>query len=318
MPIVSSSALIAAPVPAALFLPLAALFGVGLDRLCGEPRRWHPLVGFGVLAGAVERRLNVGGTRRLRGLLAWSLLVLPAFVLAAWSIPSGVPGWLLHVLLLYLALGGRSLGEHASRVADDLAAGDLLQARQHVGWMVSRQTDNLDAGGVASACVESTLENGNDAVFGALFWFALLGGPGALLYRLANTLDAMWGYRTHRFADFGWAAARLDDLLNFLPARLTALSYALCGRTRGALRCWRKQAANWKSPNAGPVMAAGAGSLGVALGGAACYEGRLEERPPLGDGRAAGGQDIAQALALLRRSVWLWLAVLLCLGLAGA
>ena len=112
MPIVSSSALIAAPAPAALFLPLAALFGVGLDRLCGEPRRWHPLVGFGVLAGAVERRLNVGGTRRLRGLLAWSLLVLPAFVLAAWSIPSGVPGWLLHVLLLYLALGGRSLGEH--------------------------------------------------------------------------------------------------------------------------------------------------------------------------------------------------------------
>jgi adenosylcobinamide-phosphate synthase len=120
------------------------------------------------------------------------------------------------------------------RVADDLASGDLDAARRHVGWMVSRQTTNLDAAGVAGACIESTLENGNDAVFGTLFWFALFGGAGALLFRLANTLDAMWGYRDQRFADFGWAAARLDDLLNFVPARLTALSYALCGRARAS------------------------------------------------------------------------------------
>jgi adenosylcobinamide-phosphate synthase len=128
----------------------------------------------------------------------------------------------------------------------------LLQARQHVGWMVSRQTEDLDAAGVASACLESTLENGNDAIFGALFWFALLGGPGALLFRLANTLDAMWGYRNPRFADFGWAAARIDDLLNFIPARLTALSYALCGRTRSALRCWREQGRELEEPQRRP------------------------------------------------------------------
>ena len=184
--------------------------------------------------------------------------------------------------------------------------------------MVSRQTEDLDAAGVAGACIESTLENGNDAIFGALFWFALLGGPGAVLFRLANTLDAMWGYRNQRFADFGWAAARLDDLLNLVPARLTALSYALCGSTRTALRCWRQQAPRWKSPNAGPVMSAGAGSLGLALGGPAVYHGRVESRPPLGEGRPASAEDIGRALTLVRRSLWLWLSALLCWGLLRA
>lgn len=318
MPAVSSFPFLAVAMPATLFLPLAAVAAAGLDRLLGEPARWHPLVGFGVLASALERAMNAGAGRRLRGLLAWSLLVLPPVALALWAIPPGLPGWVVDVLLLTLALGGRSLAEHAGRVADDLANGDLAAARCHVGWMVSRQTDDLDAAGVASACVESTLENGNDAVFGTLFWFALLGGPGALLFRLANTLDAMWGYRNPRFADFGWAAARLDDLLNYLPARLTAFSYALCGQTRRALRCWQRQAASWKSPNAGPVMAAGAGSLGLALGGAAVYHGHRQERPLLGEGRPACGEDIARTLTLLRRSLWLWLATMLCWGLARA
>ncbi|WP_291995019.1 adenosylcobinamide-phosphate synthase CbiB [Candidatus Accumulibacter sp. ACC003] len=303
---------------AALALPLAAIAGAALDRLLGEPRRWHPLVGFGALAEALEAALNGGRGRTLRGLLAWSLLVLPVPALVLWLKPAGLAGWAVDVVLLYLALGGRSLGEHASRVAGDLARGDLALARRHVGWMVSRQTENLDDAGVASACVESTLENGNDAVFAALFWFALLGGPGALLFRLANTLDAMWGYRNERFADFGCAAARLDDLLGFVPARLTALSYALCGRTRSALRCWRAQAPNWKSPNAGPVMAAGAGSLGVALGGAAVYHGRREQRPLLGEGRTACADDIGKALTLLRRCLLLWLATILCWGLTRA
>ena len=307
-------------VPATLWLPLAALAAFGLDRLLGEPARWHPLVGFGALAGRVEAALNRGGEgrRRASGVLAWALVVLPCVALVGAVKRYDLAGWLLDVVLLYLALGGRSLAEHAERVGADLARGDLAAAREHVGWIVSRDTSLLDEAGVAKACVESTLENGNDAVFGTLFWFVLFGGAGAVLFRLANTLDAMWGYRNARFNAFGWAAARIDDVLNYLPARLTALSYALCGQTRRALACWKTQAPHWESPNAGPVMAAGAGSLGLILGGPAIYHGRLEERPPLGDGVPPRGPDIARAVRLLRRASTLWLAVYFIGGLLSA
>ena len=318
MPFVFSPAGFPTDLPASLWLPLAALAGIVLDRLLGEATRWHPLVGFGKLVNAIERSLNGGGIRRAKGVCAWALAVLPLTALAAWARGALPFGWLLDVILLYFALGGRSLAEHAERVASDLRAGDLSAAREHVGWIVSRNTAELDESGVAKACVESTLENGNDAVFGALFWFALFGGAGAVLFRLSNTLDAMWGYKTERFLRFGWAAARIDDLLNYVPARLTALSYALFGETKRALACWRRQAPVWESPNAGPVMSAGAGSLGLALGGPAIYHGHVEERPVLGEGRPARGEDIPRALSLVRRSIGLWLAVFLVIGVCGA
>lgn len=298
----------------ALALPLAALAAVLLDRLLGEPRRLHPLVGFGRLATFLEKQLN----RRSipAGLLAWLLAVGPWVALAFWLRP--LAPFAIDVVLLYFALGAQSLCEHAEAVARPLAAGRLEEARQRVGWIVSRDTSTLDETGVAKAGVESVLENGNDAVFGALFWFALLGGPGALLFRLANTLDAMWGYRTERYNLFGRCAARIDDALNWLPARLTALTYALLGRTRNALTCWRAQAPTWDSPNAGPVMAAGAGSLGVELGGAAIYHGTTESRPPLGAGPAPQAADLGRAVALVRHGLWLWLAILFLIGFLNA
>ena len=304
--------------PATLWLPLAAVAGVLLDRLLGEVRHAHPLVAFGQYADALERLLNAGGWRQAKGFLAWALAVLPLTALAAWGKRYDIYGWLTEVLLLYFALGGRSLAEHAERVGKDLAADNLPAAREHVGWIVSRDTSALDEEGVAKACIESALENGNDAIFGALFWFILFGGAGALFFRLANTLDAMWGYKNPRFLHFGRAAARIDDAINYFPARLTALSYALCGQTRRALTCWRQQAPHWESPNAGPVMSAGAGSLGLSLGGAAIYHGQREERPVLGQGQCANRHDIPRALKLVRHSLALWLLLYLAGGLACA
>ena len=309
-----------------LVLVLAVKMAAGLlaDRVFGEARRFHPLVGFGRWAGWVEqacRQLSFGTNEtgmRLAGLLAWALAVLPWVALALWLRALHPHAhWVVDSALLYFALGGRSLAEHAQAVATPLAAGDLDAARERVGWIVSRDTRALDTEGVARAATESVLENGNDAVFGALLWFVLGGGAGVVLFRLANTLDAMWGYRTPRHLHFGWAAARIDDLLGWLPARLTALTYALLGHTRRALACWRTQAPAWDSPNAGPVMAAGAGALGVRLGGAAIYHGREEHRPALGEGRSADVDAIRAAVALVRRGALLWLGLTAALGLAA-
>lgn len=293
-------------------LALLLAGGVALDAILGEVRRWHPLVGFGRLAGALEEAFNRGGQRYWKGVFAWLLAVLPPVWLAHWlTVMNGMAALAIHALLLYFSLGLRSLREHTLPIEQALAHGDLAQARALTARIVSRDTGHADEGELAKAAVESLLENGNDAVFGTLFWFMIAGGPGALLFRLANTLDAMWGYRTPRYLAFGCAAARIDDVLNWIPARLTALCYALLGDTRSAWQCWRAQARAWSSPNAGPVMAAGAGALGLALGGHASYDGVVELRPPLGNGRAAQAPDIGRAWRLVAGTVMLWVGIVI-------
>lgn len=306
-------------------IALLAASGLGLDWLLGEPARWHPLALFGAYARRIEHGLQPRAARpgawgRASSVLALCLAVVPWVLLGTLAARLRWVGPAWDAAILYLALGHRSLHEHARRVRDALARGDLADARRSVGRMVSRDTADMDATRISAAAVESVLENGNDAVFGALFWFGVAGAPGALAYRLVNTLDAMWGYRTARYLRFGWAAARLDDLMNFVPARLTALTYALVGRCQLALRCWRAQAPLWDSPNAGPVMASGAGALGVRLGGGAFYEGEWQERASLGEGAPAAPDDIGRALRLVSRSVLLWLAIIAVVGaaLAGA
>lgn len=286
---------------------LLLVAGVLLDLCLGEPRRWHPLIGFGRCAAWLEKRLNRRGPGcRLFGLVALITLVLPPVAFCAWLIQWPLIYLILSPLVLWFTLGLKSLGDHIEPIRHALERGDEPAARRATAMICSRDEASLD---IERTAVESVLENGNDAVFGALFWFCVAGAPGALAFRLINTLDACWGYRSERFLYFGWAAARLDDLLGLIPARLTALSYALCGQTRRALRCWRQQAPLHDSPNGGPVLASGGGALGLKLGGPTRYRGVLVNKPTLGEGNPARQEDLARSLTLLRRSVLLWLMV---------
>lgn len=297
---------------------LAALLAVALDLWLGEPRRYHPLVGFGAVANSAERWLRREGAvwqQRVSGGVALLLITLP-FVLLAMLL--SLNPWLElvgSVVLCYAAIGHRSLRDHVLPIADAIEQGDDDQARYHASMIVSRDPATMD---VPRSTVESALENGSDGIFAALFWFLLAGAPGVVAYRLVNTLDAMWGYKTERFLHFGWAAAMLDDLMNYLPARLTAFSYALLGRTGQALRCWRQQAPLCSSPNGGPVMCAGAGALNLTLGGPTRYQGQWQDKPILGAGNDPQPCDIRRSINLVSRTLLLWLLVLIAsMPLAG-
>ena len=295
---------------------LVCLLGLILDQLLGEPRRLHPLAGFGNLASVLERLLNSAPRNAWRslilGALALCALVLPLLFLAIWLSAVLTGFWLLlaQAAALYFALSLRGLAEHGLAVAQPLQRGELDAARGQVSRIVSRQASALDEQGVAAAATESLLENGADAVFASLFWFLVGGIPGVIVHRAVNTLDAMWGYRNPQFLYFGRAAARLDDVMGWVPARLTALTYTLLGNRKLAWYCWRRQAPQWDSPNAGPVMAAGAGALNVQLGGPSPYAQGVKQRPYLGGTSPASANSIQAAIALVRHGTWLWLAVI--------
>lgn len=290
---------------------VSVLLALMLDKLFGEPRFLHPLAGFGNLADTMERKFYADS--KTRGLFVMIGLVVPLALLTS-VIAEWVGHWIVSVVCLYLALGWQSLLLHVQRVQDALLESDIELARQNVACLVSRDTTELDESGVVRATLESLLENGNDAIFAAIFWFVVAGAPGVLVYRLVNTLDAMWGYRNVRYERFGWAVAKLDDVLNYIPARLTAMSYALAGQFGRALRCWKLQGSIWKSPNAGPVMAAGAGSLGIVLGGPEIYDGQMQSRIALGEGRSPDGSVIGAATRLIQRALLIWVFAILAIG----
>lgn len=292
--------------------------GICLDWLFGEVKRFHPLVGFGRYADWLEATLNKNGRLYFRGAIAWGLAVVP-IAGAVWVFQWQLADYFWAEIIfsgvcLYACIGAKSLRQHAMAIFTPLMEGDLQEARTKVGWIVSRDCQQLSAEEVAKAGTESILENGNDAVFAALFWFVVLGPTGAVVFRLANTLDAMWGYRTPRFAKFGWAAAKLDDALNWLPARLTAFTYAVLGQFSSAVHAWKNQAKHWKSSNAGAVMASGAGALGVSLGGEACYQGELQKRPVLGceenKQTKVSANTLRQALLLVEKGLLLWAGII--------
>lgn len=205
----------------------------------------------------------------------------------------------------FVALGGGSLTREGTALADELRRGDVAAARLRLPNLCGRDTASLDLAGMARAGAESLAENTSDAVVAPLLWGAVAGVPGLLGHRAINTLDAMVGYRSPRHRRFGWAAARMDDVANYVPARVAALltvavAPVVGGTPPATLRAWHRDAAAHPSPNAGPVEAAAAGALGVTLGGPTAYAHGVEERPRLGSGSPPGPDDVLRAVRLSR------------------
>ncbi|MEU4427533.1 cobalamin biosynthesis protein [Actinoplanes sp. NPDC024001] len=267
------------------------LAGYLLDAALGDPRRFHPVAGFGTATAALERRLYRPG--RAAGVAFTAVAVgVPVLAgLAAGRATRAVPlaRAAVTAAATWTVLGGRTLRRESRIMARHLDAGDLPAARGRLNHLCGRDPSSLDEPELARATVESVAENTSDAVVAPLFWGALLGPAGLLGYRAANTLDAMVGHRSPRYARFGTASARLDDGLNFVPSRLTGLiTVAVApiagGTPRETLRVWRRDRNDHPSPNAGQCESAMAGALGVRLGGRNVYFGRSETRPFLGDG----------------------------------
>lgn len=306
------------------------LTALTLDAVFGEPR-WlyahvpHPVALFGMVIDHCDVHFNretlSGPSRRLLGVLVVAFLAVGGLFIglllhAALVLLPG--GWIVEAVLASTLIAQRSLYEHVAAVVSGLREGGLVAGREAVAQIVGRDPDSLDAAGVARAAIESAAENLSDGVVAPVFWFVALGLPGLLLYKLINTADSMIGHRNDRYKDFGWAAARCDDLLNLIPARLTAvlltLAAALTGRSwRQVWHITRRDAPRHRSPNAGWPEAAMGGALGLALAGPRRYNGMLVDDPWMGGGGRliATPEDIAAALRLLVMvCAMMWVAAL--------
>jgi adenosylcobinamide-phosphate synthase len=279
-----------------------------LDAVLGEPpEAVHPIVLMGFVISAFEKRalrLKNPRSRRLAGIVL--ALSVPSLVFVSTrkilSVVPRKPGWVMGTALLCTTLSMRGLGEAAEEVERGLGEGRLDRSRRQVGRLVGRDTDELSESEVCRAAVESVAENTSDGVVAPMLYGVLFGAPGALAYKAVNTLDSMVGYRQPPYEDLGWASARLDDLANLAPSRLTMLcTAAISGRPLRTLLSALRYGPLTASPNAGMAEAAFAGALGVKLGGANMYGGVLREGPILGEGRLPTPEDIRRAVRLMRR-----------------
>ena len=279
-----------------------------LDALLGEPpEAVHPTVLMGLVISAFEKgalRIEGPRSRRLAGIVL--ALSVPSLVFVSTRKILGVvpckPRWMIGTALIFTTLSMRGLGKAAGDVEMRLREGRLERARTRLGHFVGRDTDYLPESEVCRAAVESVAENTSDGVVAPMLYGTLFGAPGALAYKAVNTLDSMVGYRQPPYEDLGWASARLDDLANLAPSRLTMLSTAaISGRPLSTLLTALRYGPLTTSPNAGMAEAAFAGALGVRLGGANTYGGVLREGPLLGEGRLPVPEDIRRAVRLMRR-----------------
>lgn len=292
----------------------AIAVGLAADRILGEPpTRWHPVARFGSLMQRVERSSyadnRAAGT--LHAAVGIGVATATAVALRRLFGPTTATA-----LAVAVCSAGRMLDDEATTIAVACEHGDLATARVRLQSLVGRDTESLDQSGISRAVIESVAENSVDAVTASMWWAAVAGAPGALVHRAVNTLDAMVGHRDERYTRFGWASARLDDVANFVPARLGVLAVALVRPHRAAdiVRIVRRDAAQHPSPNGGVIEAAYAAALGVSLGGTNHYRGVVEDRGVLGDGTAPSAGTIHAAVRLRRHSVFATVAILTALG----
>lgn len=320
------------------------ILGFAADRAFADPARWHPVAGFGSLASTAEKVLNAPGAAPWRARAAGTVYTI-ALVGGAASVGvasrqfsatalRGRPGrqrvWDVGTTAgaTWVALGGTSLLRVSGAIGTELAGGEIDAARRWLPWLCGREPHLLDAQELARATIESVAENTADAHVAPVLWGAVAGVPGILAYRAANTLDAMVGHHSERYEYFGWASARLDDLLNWGPARLaglaTVLAAPLVGGSRGdALGAWKRDAKGHPSPNAGVVESTAAGALGLELGGRTPYSYGVEFRGLLNPGgRSAEAGDVNRVRALERLVqdgvVAASVGVLVAVGAAGS
>jgi adenosylcobinamide-phosphate synthase len=298
----------------------AMVVAMAVDALLGWPgvlfaRIGHPVIWLGALVNVLDARWNRGvdppATRRAAGIAAAFAVIAVAAGLG-WVVQAAFPtGWgrvVLTGIIAWPFVALRSLHDHVAAVARPLQAGDIAAARLAVAEIVGRDTAPLDEAGIARAAIESLAENTSDAIVAPVFWGVLFGLPGIIGYKAINTLDSMIGHRTERHEAFGWASARLDDVANFVPARLTGLLFALLApRPSNALACMMRDAQAHRSINAGWPEAAMAGALGVRLSGPRAYHGRVVDEPWLNEAaRDPLAADIVAGLALYSRAM-MWL-----------
>ncbi|WP_108502137.1 adenosylcobinamide-phosphate synthase CbiB [Paracoccus indicus] len=293
-----------------------ALIALILDALIGWPA-WlfrhigHPVTWLGRLIAALDRRMNRGGWRRAKGGVA-VVLVIAAAVIPAVILQAALGPW--TAVLAWPLVAARSLDEHLRAVVRPLLARDIGGARQAVAMIVGRDVSTADEAAISRAALESLAENASDGVIAPLFWAAVAGLPGIAAYKAINTLDSMIGHRTPRHEAFGNVAARLDDAVNLIPARLTGLLIAAAGWSRAAITCAWQDAPGHRSPNAGWPEGAMAGALGVRLSGPRTYGDRISPEPwlnaPAPDPTA---QDLRAGITLYRRAVAICAALLLAL-----
>ena len=282
----------------------------------------HPVVWIGALIGTLDRALNRPGAGRIRRYLLGMTATLVTVALAAGAglaiakvLPTSSPGtpshlmlsgWLVQAAIASSLIASRSLYAHVAAVADALAAGDLARARGALAHIVGRETVELPPSAVAGAALESLAENTSDGVIAPIFWGVLLGLPGLAAYKAVNTLDSMIGHQSERYAAFGGFAARLDDLANWVPARLTGVLLATASLKPSAFAVMWRDARRHRSPNAGWPESAAAGALGVRLSGPRSYGGVLAPEPWLnGGGNEPGLEDLQRGLALYIRAAGL-------------